>query len=91
MSVPSTASETAAAIRNKELKAVEAVEAALQRIERANPALNAFVHPAASVPAGISASGLPIGLQIVAPRHLDTLLLSVSAAYEQARPWGFVG
>ncbi|MBA4179886.1 MAG: amidase [Anaerolinea sp.] len=52
---------------------------------------NTTGHPAASVPAGMSASGLPIGLQIVAPRHQDTLLLSVSAAYEQARPWGFPG
>ena len=51
---------------------------------------NTTGHPAASIPAGMSASGLPIGLQIVAPRHMDTLLLGVSAAYEQARPWGCV-
>jgi aspartyl-tRNA(Asn)/glutamyl-tRNA(Gln) amidotransferase subunit A len=50
---------------------------------------NTTGHPAASIPAGMSASGLPVGLQIVAPRHADALLLSVSAAYEQVRPWPF--
>ncbi len=51
---------------------------------------NTTGHPAASLPAGLSREGLPVGLQVVAPRHMDTLLLSVSAAYEQARPWPFV-
>lgn len=46
-------------------------------------------HPAASLPAGLAANGLPVGLQAVAPRHADALLLAVSAAYEQARPWGY--
>ena len=46
-------------------------------------------HPAASLPAGLSASGLPIGLQAVAPRYADALLLQVSAAYEASRPWGY--
>lgn len=52
---------------------------------------NTTGHPAASIPAGMSREGLPVGLQIVAPRHQDALLLSVSAAYERARPWPFVG
>lgn len=51
---------------------------------------NTTGHPAASLPAGMSREGLPVGLQVVAPRHLDTLLLSVSGVYEQARPWPFV-
>jgi aspartyl-tRNA(Asn)/glutamyl-tRNA(Gln) amidotransferase subunit A len=46
-------------------------------------------HPAASIPAGLSASGLPIGLQIVAPRLADALLLQVSAAFEAACPWSY--
>ena len=46
---------------------------------------------AASLPAGMSREGLPVGLQVVAPRHMDALLLSVSAAYEQARPWPLLG
>ncbi len=44
-------------------------------------------HPAASVRAGITDSGLPCGLQIVAERHRDDLVLQASHAYEQARPW----
>lgn len=44
-------------------------------------------HPAASVPAGLSDSGLPVGLQIVAPRHRDDRVLQAAKAYEQIRPW----
>jgi aspartyl-tRNA(Asn)/glutamyl-tRNA(Gln) amidotransferase subunit A len=43
--------------------------------------------PAATVPAGMSSDGLPVGLQIVAPRGQDLRVLQASAAYEQARPW----
>jgi aspartyl-tRNA(Asn)/glutamyl-tRNA(Gln) amidotransferase subunit A len=43
--------------------------------------------PAASVPCGFTADGLPIGLQIVGPRHADALVLTASAAYEAAAPW----
>ncbi len=49
--------------------------------------LNLTGQPAASVPAGWTADGLPIGLQIIG-RHLDdALVLRASAAYEQVRPW----
>ncbi|MCY3881883.1 MAG: amidase [Chloroflexi bacterium] len=44
-------------------------------------------HPAASVPAGLTDAGLPCGLQIVAPRHRDDLVLRAARAYEQARPF----
>ena len=44
-------------------------------------------HPAASVRAGMTANGLPCGLQIVAERYRDDLVLQASYAYEQARPW----
>ena len=44
-------------------------------------------HPAATVRAGLSDAGLPVGLQIVAPRHRDDLALQASWAFEQARPW----
>lgn len=43
--------------------------------------------PAASVPAGWSAGGLPIGLQIVGRRFEDLSVLRASAAFEDARPW----
>ena len=53
------------------------------------PAFNVTGHPAASLPAGLASNGLPVGLQVVAPRHHDQLLLSVSAAFEAACPWQF--
>ena len=43
--------------------------------------------PAASVPAGFTASGLPVGLQIVGRRFADLTVLQAAAAFESARPW----
>ncbi|MDP6474107.1 MAG: amidase family protein [Alphaproteobacteria bacterium] len=43
--------------------------------------------PAASVPAGFTKSGLPVGLQIVG-RHLDDpAVMRACANFEKARPW----
>jgi aspartyl-tRNA(Asn)/glutamyl-tRNA(Gln) amidotransferase subunit A len=47
-------------------------------------------HPAATVRAGLSRAGLPVGLQIVGPRHRDDLVLQAAWAFEQARPWAHV-
>ncbi len=44
-------------------------------------------HPAATVRAGLSESGLPVGLQIVGPHHRDDLVLTLARQFEQARPW----
>ncbi len=44
-------------------------------------------HPAGTVRAGFSDAGLPVGLQIVAPRHRDDLVLQAAYAYEQVAPW----
>jgi aspartyl-tRNA(Asn)/glutamyl-tRNA(Gln) amidotransferase subunit A len=44
-------------------------------------------HPAATVRAGFSDAHLPVGLQIVGPRHRDDLVLQAAFAFEQARPW----
>ena len=41
--------------------------------------------PSVSVPAGVSADGLPIGLQLAGPRFGDRLVLEAAAAYEAAR------
>jgi aspartyl-tRNA(Asn)/glutamyl-tRNA(Gln) amidotransferase subunit A len=43
--------------------------------------------PAASVPAGFDAAGLPVGLQIVGPRFSDAGLMAVAAAWEAAVPF----
>jgi aspartyl-tRNA(Asn)/glutamyl-tRNA(Gln) amidotransferase subunit A len=49
---------------------------------------NMTQQPAASVPCGFTSAGLPVGLQIVAARHQDRLVLRAARAYEQAAPWG---
>lgn len=43
--------------------------------------------PAATVPAGWTAGGLPVGLQIAGRRLDDALVLRACAAYEAAAPW----
>ena len=43
--------------------------------------------PAATVPVGMTASGLPVGLQIVGRRFADRTVLAASAAFEAAQPW----
>ncbi|MCC6639934.1 MAG: amidase [Deltaproteobacteria bacterium] len=43
-------------------------------------------HPAATVRAGFSKAGLPVGLQIVAPRHRDDLVLQAALAFERTQP-----
>jgi amidase len=44
--------------------------------------------PAASVPAGLTAARLPVGLQIVGPRFSEPMILTVAKFTEQAHPIG---
>lgn len=46
---------------------------------------NLTQQPAMSVPCGFTAAGLPVGVQIVGPRHADALVLRVAGAFEEAR------
>jgi aspartyl-tRNA(Asn)/glutamyl-tRNA(Gln) amidotransferase subunit A len=48
---------------------------------------NVWGSPAVSVPAGLTASGLPVGLQLMADRHRDDVCLRLARVLEQARPW----
>ncbi|HVW42540.1 MAG TPA: amidase [Amycolatopsis sp.] len=48
---------------------------------------NMTQQPAISVPAGVTESGLPVGLQIVGPRHSDDLVLAVAKLVEEIQPW----
>ena len=44
-------------------------------------------HPAASVPAGFDAAGLPVGLQLVGRWRGEDMILSAAAALEEALGW----
>jgi aspartyl-tRNA(Asn)/glutamyl-tRNA(Gln) amidotransferase subunit A len=48
---------------------------------------NMTQQPAATLPCGFTSAGLPVGLQVVGPRHADARVLAACAAFEQARPW----
>jgi aspartyl-tRNA(Asn)/glutamyl-tRNA(Gln) amidotransferase subunit A len=48
---------------------------------------NLTQQPALSVPCGLTSAGLPIGLQVVGPRHADALVLRVGQAYQSATDW----
>ncbi|WP_313751135.1 amidase family protein [Streptomyces parvus] len=49
-------------------------------------AFNLSGHPAASLPAGFTGDGCPVGLQVVAPRGADPGLLAAARAMEDALP-----
>jgi aspartyl-tRNA(Asn)/glutamyl-tRNA(Gln) amidotransferase subunit A len=44
-------------------------------------------HPAASVPCGFTAAGLPVGLQIVGRAFDEATVLRVADAYQRATDW----
>lgn len=46
---------------------------------------NLSQQPAVTVPCGLTGAGLPVGLQIVAAKHRDDLVLHMAVAYESVR------
>ncbi|WP_411103223.1 amidase [Streptomyces sp. cmx-4-9] len=49
---------------------------------------NVTGHPAASIPAGHGADGLPLAVQLVGRRDDEVSVLRVAAQLEDVRPWG---
>jgi amidase len=49
--------------------------------------LNATGSPSVTLPCGFSASGRPVGFQLVGPHLSEALLLKVAHAYQQATDW----
>ncbi|RWO47472.1 MAG: amidase [Mesorhizobium sp.] len=43
--------------------------------------------PAATVPCGRDSSGLPIGVQMIAPWMRETSIIALAGAFEEVRPW----
>jgi aspartyl-tRNA(Asn)/glutamyl-tRNA(Gln) amidotransferase subunit A len=75
---------TAPLIGQKEVEVggeLEEVRAAATRFTRP---FNALGFPAISIPCGLSSAGLPMGLQIVANKNHEDLLLRIAAAMEDA-------
>jgi amidase len=52
-----------------------------------NGVWNHIGNPAAAVPAGFDADGMPLSVQLVGPPDSEAALLSLSAQLEAARPW----
>lgn len=71
------------------LAGLDAVRASLASVPLvANMALvNVTGHPAISVPVGLSQEGWPIGVQLIARRGQEGLLLSLAAEIERERPF----
>jgi aspartyl-tRNA(Asn)/glutamyl-tRNA(Gln) amidotransferase subunit A len=49
--------------------------------------INLTGQPAASIPAGWTSDGLPVGLQIIGRHLADATVLRASACFEKAAPW----
>ncbi len=50
---------------------------------------NMYGNPAVSIPAG-TLDGLPVGMQVLAPRHRDAVLFDAALAVEREQPWPLV-
>ena len=48
---------------------------------------NMWGGPAISVPAGMTASGLPVGLHLIGDQHRDDTVLRLARVLEEAQPW----
>jgi len=51
------------------------------------PTWNFVGQPAASVPAGFDADGLPLAVQLAGPANSETTIISLAAQVESVRPW----
>lgn len=57
------------------------------QVARFTAPVNLLGYPALSLPCGFSAEGLPLGLQIVAPRFQEQTAIRIAQAYEATTPW----
>ena len=69
---------------------IDGRDASETHAEPFGPIANVCWNPAISIPAGMTSDGLPVGLQIIARRHRDDVLLRLARIFEQTQPWGFL-
>lgn len=53
------------------------------------PMVNFIGYPAASIPAGFTDAGHPIGMQIIGKQYRDDTVFAASYAFEQIQPWSY--
>lgn len=66
---------------------IDDVASARSDVSRFNRLANLTGEPAVALPCGFSESGLPIGMQLMAGRWRESLLLRVAGSYESATEW----
>lgn len=74
------------ALRYEGMPALQAMLAASEIVPFTTP-WNISGQPAASLPAGLTADGLPLAVQLIGRPHDESTLLSLSAQLEAERPW----
>ena len=84
-----TARELARLIRTRAVSPVEVLDAHLKVIEQINPKLTLVSLPAATAPAGLTRDQLPVGMQVVAPRFEEPLILNVARLIHRASGVGW--
>jgi aspartyl-tRNA(Asn)/glutamyl-tRNA(Gln) amidotransferase subunit A len=68
---------------------IDGRDASMSGGEPFGPPPNICWNPSISVPAGTTASGLPVGLQITVRRHHDHVALRLARLWELAEPWSY--
>lgn len=68
---------------------IDGRDASMSGGEPFGPPPNICWNPSISVPAGLTSSGLPVGLQITVRRHHDHVALRLARLWELAEPWSY--
>ncbi|MEQ8485456.1 MAG: amidase [Pseudomonadales bacterium] len=68
---------------------IDGRDASMSGVEPFGMLANVCWNPSISIPAGFTAAGLPVGLQITARRHRDDIVLRLARIWEQTQPWSF--
>ncbi len=68
---------------------IDGRDASMSGGEPFGPPPNICWNPSISVPAGLTSTGLPVGLQITVRRHHDHVALRLARLWELAQPWSY--